>query len=156
MLCIVFWHGLFSSAFQNLPFSYGCKSFLLCFLVLHYCVVLQSLIKQLPDFIPTERLHFPDEWNSLYVWHEVVRALWILCGWEILEEKKVLLPRRAEKMPGKGIFEPLDSVSSHPSQSVSADWGTAACLSPCALSMSLKAALGWLAIKELRHKINCA
>lgn len=32
------------------------------------------------------------------------RALWILCGWEILEEKKVLLPRRTEVMPGERGF----------------------------------------------------
>lgn len=44
VLCIIFWHGLFSSAFQNLPFSSGYISFRLCFLVLHYCVVLQSFI----------------------------------------------------------------------------------------------------------------
>lgn len=35
-------------------------------------------------------------------------------------------------------------MSSHHSQSVSAHWGTAACLSPCALSVSLRAAVDWL------------
>lgn len=151
MLCVILWHELSSSAFQNLPFSSRCNNFLLCFLVLHYCVFLQSFIKQLPHFIPAERLLFPDEWNSSYVWHEVGRALWILCAWEILEEKKVLLPRRAEKMPGERIFSHWTGYQvTPPSQ-----WVVTACLFPCNLTRSLKAALSWLGSKELQHKINC-
>lgn len=126
VLCIIFWHGLFSSAFRNLPFSSGCNSFLFCFLVLYYCVVLQSFIKQLADFILQR--------GYISLTNEIVCT----CGMKLgdhfgfsvaerfLRKRRYYFPERPRRCRGKGFWATGQCVK--PRLPVSGCWLRHCCL----------------------------